>query len=122
MVTADAHCFNCEAYVGEGVFSDCRLPKLESPCAYISSVKQAENGNALICRISEYRGIGVKVKICLPENTCVVIKCRGIPANTASEMLPAFSKRAFGAEFLEAVAILLFIEGMNGSAVRPTGA
>ena len=59
------------------------------------------------------------------QTTGKYLRCyqvQGDTCNTASETLPAFSKRAFGAEFLEAVAILLFIEGINGSAVRPTGA
>lgn len=67
-VMADAHCFNCEPYIGKGILPDYSLLKLECPCAYISSVKQAENGDALVCRIVEYRGTGGKIKLYLPKD------------------------------------------------------
>lgn len=67
-VMADAHCFNCEPYIGKGILHDGCLPKLDCPCAYISSVKQAENGDGLVCRIVEYRGTGGKAKLYLPKD------------------------------------------------------
>lgn len=42
-------------------------------------------------------------------------------ANIISKTPPVLSKQAFGAEFLEAVAILLFIEDMNVLGVIPIG-
>lgn len=64
-VVADAHCFNSEPYAGAGRIPNSILPILKCSHAYISSIKQAENGNALVCRIVEYRGMGGKAKLCL---------------------------------------------------------
>ena len=56
-----------------------------------------------------------------PENTCGVISYKAILADVASETLLVSSWQVFGAEFLEAVAILLFIEATNALAATLIG-
>lgn len=67
-VMADAHGFNSAPHAGAGRIFKCSLPVLECSHAYISAIKQAEKGNALVCRIVEYTGAEGKVKLRLPQN------------------------------------------------------
>ena len=55
------------------------------------------------------------------ENIYDATRCKVILASIANETLFVLNKQAFGAEFLEAVAILLSIEGTNVLTATPTG-
>ena len=56
-----------------------------------------------------------------PENTCGVISYKATVADIVSKTLLVSSRQVFGAEFLEAVAILLFIEATNALAATLIG-
>ena len=55
------------------------------------------------------------------ESICVVIRCKAILADIVSKTPLVSSKQVFVVEFLEAVAILLFIEASNALAATLIG-
>ena len=66
-VVSDADAFNAGLLAIRGQLDLPDLPRIESDCAHVCTIKPSEKGKALVIRLYECRGEGGPVRIHLPE-------------------------------------------------------